>query len=44
MLLFITSEEKEALLLGDCNVDYLVKEHNADFKANLSLYGFKQII
>ncbi len=35
---------KEPLLLGDCNVNYLVKEHNANFKANLNLHGFKQII
>jgi hypothetical protein len=44
MLLSVTADGKEALLLRDCNVNYLVKEHNASFKANLSLHGFKHII
>jgi exonuclease III len=29
MLLSVTTDGKEALLLGDCNINYLVKEDNA---------------
>ena len=40
----INIEEKEAMILGDFNVNFLAKNNHAEFKAILNIRGFKQII
>ena len=40
----INIEEKEAMILGNFNVNFLAKNNHADFKAILNIHGFKQII
>eukprot|EP00112_Aurelia_sp_Birch-Aquarium-sp1_P007092 Seg1774.4 transcript_id=Seg1774.4/GoldUCD/mRNA.D3Y31 product="hypothetical protein" protein_id=Seg1774.4/GoldUCD/D3Y31 len=44
MLSTATVENKEVIVLGDVNVNYLVKEDNKDFKEILALLGLKQLI
>ena len=44
MLSTATAENKEVIVLGDVNVNYLVKEDNKDFKEILALLGLKQLI
>ena len=40
----INIEEKEVMILGDFNVNFLAKNNHAEFKAILNIHGFKQII
>ena len=40
----VTSENKETIILGDVNVNYLDKKSNKVFKCDVELFGFKQLI
>ena len=44
MLSTAAAENKEVIVLGDMNVNYLVKEDSKDFKEILALLGLKQLI
>ncbi len=44
MLLSCANENKEAILLGDFNVNYLNDGQNNDIKSAFRLYGYKQIV
>ena len=44
MLAYCSSENKEAILLGDFNVNYLNNGQDKEIKDAFRLYGFKQII
>lgn len=44
MLSFATSTDKEIILLGDANVDYLKRNVNCSFKDSLTVHGFTQTI
>ena len=44
MLSSAAKEDKEMILLGDVNVNYLIPGDNKDFKTILNLHGLKQII
>ena len=44
MLTYCSSENKEAILLGDFNVNYLNNGQDKEIKDAFRLYGFKQII
>ena len=37
-------EDKETILLGDLNVDYLRQQNNKEIKHIINVNGFKQII
>jgi len=43
-LLSVTEEQREVVLMGDLNVNFLKKSDNNDIKELFSLYGFKQLI
>ena len=40
----VSALSNESIVLGDFNVNYLIPGDNAEFKAILNLYGFKQIV
>ena len=44
MLEKATEGSIETILLGDVNVNYLVRNDNKEFKSILSLYGFEQMV
>ena len=44
MLTMAKAEHKEITIMGDVNVNYLVKENNRDFKEILALMGMTQLI
>ena len=44
MLSLATRDDKEIIMLGDVNVNYLVKDNNKDFKEILNLLGLKQLV
>ena len=44
MLAYCSSENKEAILLGDFNVNYLNNGQDKEIKDAFRLYGFKQIM
>ena len=44
MLLRITSESLEIILLGDVNIDYLKKGDNKSIKEIFKLHGLKQLV
>ncbi len=44
MLLNGTKENKEIIILGDFNADYLKPNDNKEIKGIFQLFGFKQLI
>ena len=44
MLDLATSESEEVIILGDDNVNFMVRSDNKAFKELLALYGFQQLI
>lgn len=44
LLLKVSKEKKEVIILGDLNSDYLVKSDNDNVKNILTIHGFKQLI
>ena len=44
MMSLVSALSNESIVLGDFNVNYLIPGDNAEFKAILNLYGFKQIV
>ena len=44
MLMTVTELQKEVILLGDLNVNFLKKNDNPDIKDTINLFGFKQVI
>ena len=44
MLSLATRDDKEIIMLGYVNVNYLVKNNNKDFKEILNLLGLKQLV
>ena len=44
LLSLVCLERSEILLMGDCNVNYLSRSNNKEFKQILELYSLKQII
>ena len=44
MLMKVSIENKESIILGDTNADYLDKKKNIDIKNTLTINGYKQVI
>ena len=44
MLSMVTAVDKEVILMGDINVDYLIQSEDKEIKSIFDIYGYKQLI